>query len=131
MADAAGVTKRTIDYYTQLGLLEVKKLENNYRLYPKQCIERLMTIERLKIQGYSLQEIKLHFDNPVSLKADCNKHEEIDIYELRAKIHLLNKEVKQFIANHEHTDPKEFNKMNKFLRTDSVALMQTILLLLS
>lgn len=131
MADAAGVTKRTIDYYTQLGLLEVKKSENNYRLYPKDCIERLITIERLKKQGFSLQDIKHQFDNPVTKVSECQTHEEIDIYELRAKIHLLNKEVQQFITNNELADEKDLKKMNKLLRNDSVALMQTILLLLS
>ncbi|MEF2245743.1 MerR family transcriptional regulator [Paenibacillus sp. IITD108] len=131
LADAAGVTKRTIDYYTQLGLLEVKKSENNYRHYPKDCIERLITIERLKKQGFSLQDIKHQFENPVPKAAECQTHEEIDIYELRAKIHLLNKEVQQFITNNELADEKDLKKMNKLLRNDSVALMQTILLLLS
>ena len=131
MADAARVTKRTIDYYTQLGLLEVKKSENNYRHYPKDCIERLITIERLKKQGFSLQDIKHQFENPVTKVSECQTHEEIDIYELRAKIHLLNKEVQQFITNNELADEKDLKKMNKLLRNDSVALMQTILLLLS
>ncbi|MFU0762407.1 MerR family DNA-binding transcriptional regulator, partial [Staphylococcus pasteuri] len=31
--DITGVTKRTLHYYDEIGLLKVQKNENNYRVY--------------------------------------------------------------------------------------------------
>ena len=49
---------QTINYYTNLGLLEVKKKEGNRRLYnAKEVRESLKKIELLKNKGYSLKLI--------------------------------------------------------------------------
>ncbi|KYD22966.1 MULTISPECIES: MerR family transcriptional regulator [Bacillaceae] len=58
LAELAGVSKRTIDYYTQLGLLEPVRSETNYRYYPEESIERLRLIDALKKQHLTLEEIK-------------------------------------------------------------------------
>lgn len=58
LAELAGVSKRTIDYYTQLGLLEPVRSETNYRYYPEESIERLQLIDALKKQHLTLEEIK-------------------------------------------------------------------------
>lgn len=58
IAKLAGVSKRTIDYYTNLGLLKPVRLENNYRYYTKHTLARLKVIETLKAQRFTLEEIK-------------------------------------------------------------------------
>ncbi|RKJ54475.1 MerR family transcriptional regulator, partial [Butyricicoccus sp. 1XD8-22] len=43
-----GITKRTIDYYTSLGLLEAERSSSNYRYYTSEAINRLHEIEEMK-----------------------------------------------------------------------------------
>ncbi|MFK4997232.1 MerR family transcriptional regulator [Bacillus sp. N9] len=42
----SGLSLRTIDYYTQSGLLDCTRSASNYRLYDKQVLQ---TIERIKL----------------------------------------------------------------------------------
>lgn len=58
IAQLAGVSKRTIDYYTNLGLLKPIRSENNYRYYTKHTLAQLKIIETLKAQRFTLEEIK-------------------------------------------------------------------------
>ncbi|TCS77836.1 MerR family transcriptional regulator [Tepidibacillus fermentans] len=58
LASLANVSKRTIDYYTQLGLLDVTRSESNYRYYTEKTVEQLKLIEQYKKQHLSLEEIK-------------------------------------------------------------------------
>ena len=52
------VSYQTINYYTNLGLLVVKKRKNNGRLYDhKDVKKRLSIITSLKNQGYPLNII--------------------------------------------------------------------------
>ncbi|MDQ0493716.1 DNA-binding transcriptional MerR regulator [Paenibacillus brasilensis] len=59
LAKAAGVSERTIDYYTKLGLItpEERSLKN-YRLYNDETLNRLERINQMKQEKYSLEEIK-------------------------------------------------------------------------
>lgn len=57
----AGVSKRTIDYYTNLGLLKPVRPENNYRYYSEDTIIRLKIIENMKANRFTLKEIKEQF----------------------------------------------------------------------
>jgi len=56
----AGVSKRTIDYYTNLGLITPISIESRYRYYSKLTLVRLKMIEHLKEKRYTLEEIKQH-----------------------------------------------------------------------
>ena len=58
IAELAGVSKRTIDYYTNLGLLKPVRSENNYRYYSEEALVRLRIIEDMKAKRYTLEEIK-------------------------------------------------------------------------
>ncbi|OQB13410.1 MAG: hypothetical protein BWY16_00232 [Candidatus Omnitrophica bacterium ADurb.Bin205] len=52
------ISYQTINYYTNLGLLRVKKREANNRLYsPKEVSACLRKVSDLKSQGYSLRLI--------------------------------------------------------------------------
>lgn len=59
LAKAAGVSERTIDYYTKLGLItpEERSLKN-YRLYNDETLKRLERINQMKQEKYSLEEIR-------------------------------------------------------------------------
>lgn len=58
LAELANVSRRTIDYYTQLGLLNYEKTGSRYRYYTEDALIRLDMIGRYKEQNMPLTEIK-------------------------------------------------------------------------
>ena len=64
VAKLSGVSRRTIDYYTNCGLLAFERSEANYRLYPDTALRTLERIHLLKTQRLSIAEIQ------ETLKAD-------------------------------------------------------------
>ncbi|GKW45815.1 MerR family transcriptional regulator [Planococcus sp. NCCP-2050] len=63
IAQLSGVSTRTIDYYTNRGLLSVERSEKNYRLYPDSTLQTLERIHQLKKQRLSIAEIKELLDS--------------------------------------------------------------------
>lgn len=122
LAEITGITKRTIDYYTNLGLLKAERSASNYRYYSEDAVERLKKIEEMKAKGMSLQEIKKTFEVE-------NRYEEIDIQELRLRMQSLQNEVTTLLEQVKEQPAKESIK-NK-LSSESIALMQALLLLLN
>ncbi len=58
LASLAGVSPRTVDYYTQIGLLQAcRRTEGNYRLYGQEALERLKLIVAYREQGLRLSAI--------------------------------------------------------------------------
>lgn len=55
----SGVSKRTLQYYDDEGILPVKRSKNNYRLYDDETMERLWEVLWYKEMGLDLKEIKL------------------------------------------------------------------------
>ncbi|WP_136606827.1 MerR family transcriptional regulator [Paenibacillus sp. J23TS9] len=63
LAKAGGVSERTIDYYTKLGLISPEKRTlKNYRLYSHETLLRLQRINDLKQEKYTLEEIRQTLD---------------------------------------------------------------------
>lgn len=57
LAELATVSRRTIDYYTQLGMLNYER-NGRYRYYTEDAIKRLRMISRYKEQNMPLTTIK-------------------------------------------------------------------------
>lgn len=58
LATAAGVSNRTVDFYTNLGLIQpARRTESGYRLYDPQTVDLIATIRRLEANGMALDEI--------------------------------------------------------------------------
>ncbi|ADG81430.1 transcriptional regulator, MerR family [Thermincola ferriacetica] len=58
LAELAGVSARTIDYYTQLGLIhEAARTPGNHRLYAEETLKIIKMIKEIQKQHYSLEEI--------------------------------------------------------------------------
>lgn len=123
LAEISNVTKRTIDYYTNLGLLEVERSSSNYRYYDRSSIDRLHFIEQCKKDGMSLDAIKKKI-----LEKDT---EEIDVLELRLKIKGLEKEVSELLAHLDKNDLKNLEKIKKNISHESLSLIQTLLVLIN
>jgi DNA-binding transcriptional MerR regulator len=59
LAAHVGLTERTIRYYEELGLLDsVRRLETGQRVYTDDDLRRLRFIQKLKVLGLSLQEMR-------------------------------------------------------------------------
>lgn len=72
VARLTGLPVRTIHYYEQRGLLEpAARSEAGYRLYGVEEVARLKFINRAKLLGLTLEEIR----ELVSLAAECNRGE--------------------------------------------------------
>ena len=72
----SGVSKRTLQYYDDEGILPVKRTKNNYRLYDDETMERLWEILWYKEMGFDLKEIKIileGFDKDTVIEDKVNK----------------------------------------------------------
>ncbi|MDP4155806.1 MAG: MerR family transcriptional regulator [Bacillota bacterium] len=58
IAKLMNISKRTIDYYTQIGLLNPIRTDSNYRLYGEDSIRILGLVEHYKNLNMPLEEIK-------------------------------------------------------------------------
>ena len=54
----AGVSRRTLQFYDDEGLLPVERSKDNYRLYDDAALERLWEILVYRAMGLDLKEIK-------------------------------------------------------------------------
>jgi len=123
LAEKTGITRRTIDYYTTLGLLKAERSASNYRYYTLEMIERLRLIEEKKAAGMSLEAIKNQFEK--------EQIEEVDIQELRLQMQYLEKEVTHLIEQINSEETTTQLNIKKKVSSESVALMQSLLLLIT
>jgi DNA-binding transcriptional MerR regulator len=58
LAELAGVSTRTIDYYTKIGLIhEEKRTTGKHRLYTEEALIKVKLIKQLQEHHFSLDEI--------------------------------------------------------------------------
>lgn len=121
----ANVTKRTVDYYTNLGLLKAERSASNYRYYSVGELERLRRIEGYKRENLSLEDIK------ELLKKDKEAASAIEekSLQLKNKMDGLNEELQEFISLIEK-DGKSELLLKKQISRESMALIQSLLVLL-
>ncbi|MBT2664450.1 MerR family transcriptional regulator [Bacillus sp. ISL-4] len=125
MAEMANVTKRTVDYYTNLGLLKAERSASNYRYYSVGELERLRRIEGYKRENLSLEDIKELLKKEME---DASAIEEKGL-QLKNKMDGLNEELQEFISLIEK-DGKSELLLKKQVSSESMALIQSLLLLL-
>ncbi|MCY9549520.1 MerR family transcriptional regulator [Lysinibacillus xylanilyticus] len=111
-----------MDYYTNIGLLEAERSASNYRYYAPAMIERLHFIEQRKQQGLSLVDIQHELN--------ITPHEEIDVQMLRVKMQNLEQDVTFILEQINKQDNKDIEKIKKNFSPESIALMQSLLLLI-
>lgn len=121
----ANVTKRTVDYYTNMGLLKAERSSSNYRYYSFEELERLRRIEEYKRNNLSLEEIK------ELLKLNVKSPSEIDEtgLQLKNKMTGLNEELREVISLIEKDGKNELH-LKKQISHESITLIQSLLVLL-
>ncbi|MFJ7978212.1 MerR family transcriptional regulator [Peribacillus sp. JNUCC 23] len=122
LAQLANVTKRTVDYYTNLGLLKPERSASNYRYYKYGELERLRKIVTYKKKQHSLDHIRMMLNQEGESK--INPSEE----QLNEKLNDLNEELQMVIRLLESEKKKK--PLKNHVSHESVTLMQSLLLLL-
>lgn len=121
----ANVTKRTVDYYTNMGLLKAERSASNYRYYSVEELERLRRIEEYKRKNLSLEDIK------ELLKPNTKSPSEIEEtgLQLKNKMNGLNEELREVISLIEKDEKNELH-LKKQISHESITLIQSLLVLL-
>ncbi|RSK50585.1 MerR family transcriptional regulator [Bacillus canaveralius] len=126
LARLANVTKRTIDYYTNIGILRPKRSGSNYRYYDDHDLEQLRFIEQCKRENLTLEEIKKRL---IAKKKEViqNIHGS-DL--LQEQIKRLQQDMETIIPLLENLDPDQRILFKKHFTSENMSLIQSLLLLL-
>jgi DNA-binding transcriptional MerR regulator len=102
VAKQTGINPKTIRYYEEINLLPKSKRErNNYRLYSKDTIKRLLFIKKAQSLGFTLKEIKeilILRDRgfkPCAHVRDLLRQRVIDLEQKLAELTTLRRELKK------------------------------------
>lgn len=126
----AGVSPRTIDYYTGLGLLSpAKRSTGNYRLYDDETLARIRRIEHLKAQKFTLEEIREQFTALDRVSAD--EQVALKLAELKNHLALLEREVKELEPVLDQLKPQQAKRLFRAITPQTAACVEALLLLLS
>jgi MerR family copper efflux transcriptional regulator len=129
LAKLSDVSQRTIDYYTKLGLLEPdKRSDKNYRYYSDETLSRLKRIETMKKEKYTLEEIKIAFEQLD--KVSHNGQVTDKLTSLQVHMHQLEKELKELSPLIDQLKPNQIKQAFKFITPQSAACIEAILILL-
>ncbi|WP_191560307.1 MerR family transcriptional regulator [Metabacillus idriensis] len=130
LAKLANVSKRTIDYYTQIGLLHAEKTsQSNYRLYSEQALADIHFIEECKVFNMSLQDIKERME----LKKSKTNEEDKLIKQaeiLAAHMKQLEHEIKELKPIFDKMNGEKQELIASRISPQSMALMQSLMILL-
>lgn len=125
LADVAHVSKRTIDYYTNLGILKAERSQSNYRYYDEAAIDTLRFIEKCKEMHMPLLEIKERIKEKKQINVDEHVSEQVE--EVTKHIHRLETELSQLKLLLDELTDSQREKLSKNLSHETTALMRTLL----
>jgi Hg(II)-responsive transcriptional regulator len=95
LAKQAGLGIETVRFYERQGLIEPPpRTDSNYRIYPKEEVNRLKFIKSAKNLGFTLKEIKELFElqqDPHTTKADIKKRTVEKIEDIKKKVRDLSR----------------------------------------
>ncbi|AEG60047.1 MerR family transcriptional regulator [Desulforamulus ruminis] len=135
LAELAGVSKRTIDYYTNLSLLKPVRSESNYRYYHQDSLLRLKLIEGMKKQRFTLDEIKERMSvldqSFLSGETGKNKPASIDVNFLKEQFKQLEIQLAQLQPVMSGMDAKQAALVTRQALMQSLAVIQSLLLYLN
>ncbi len=127
LAEVCHVSKRTVDYYTKMGLLQCERSETNYRFYGEDAIEDIKFIEQCKEMQMTLSQIQQRLTVKKSTQVDTELiHNQVK--EVMDKMAYLGAELKDIHENVERLDDETQTKIKKNLSPQTVALIQSLLL---
>lgn len=129
LAKLANVSPRTIDYYTRIGLINVKKRSrSNYRYYGSETLEQLRRIDYMKKEKYTLEEIKSVMTTLGKLPSEDELAEKLT--SLQVHLQQLEREVKELSPVIDGLKPQEASHVFRLLTPHTAACVEALLLLL-
>ena len=116
LAKLSGLSKRTLRYYNQIGLLEPEKVESNgYRLYGQAQVDRLQQILFYRELGLALDEIRTILNHPGFEPLEALEGHLMALQNKRAQIDDLIQNVKRTIKTiKEGTEMSDKEKFEGF-----------------
>ncbi|MBT2725205.1 MULTISPECIES: MerR family transcriptional regulator [unclassified Bacillus (in: firmicutes)] len=131
IAKLKNISKRTIDYYTQIGLLNPIRTDSNYRLYSEECLQILTMVEHYKNLNMPLEEIKssielIKSDNTID-KQKVEKHVE----QIASIMQHLKEEINVMEPILQKLNNQQKESLVNKLSSEGITLAQTLLLLFS
>jgi DNA-binding transcriptional MerR regulator len=130
LASLANVSKRTIDYYTKLGLLKAERSDSNYRYYDSSALEDLKLIDHYKKLNYSLDMIKERLELH---RKKTTAEEELILKQAKTiaeHMELLEGEIKEIHDLLGKLDDQCKKKIASQLTSQTMALLQTLIMFL-
>ncbi|WP_141561075.1 MULTISPECIES: MerR family transcriptional regulator [unclassified Bacillus (in: firmicutes)] len=129
IASLMNLSRRTIDYYTHIGLLNPVRTDSNYRMYGEESIKILELIEHYKTLNMPLEEIKsairmINTDTEID-KEKIEKHCE----QIANLMDHLKEEIKVMEPILQKLNNNEKEILVNKLSLQGVTLAQTLLLL--
>jgi MerR family copper efflux transcriptional regulator len=129
LARLSGVSPRTIDYYTGLGLLApAKRSSGNYRLYDHETLNRIRRIEHLKAQKFSLEEIRDRFAAISRVTPDAKVSQKLA--ELQTHLTQIERDVKELEPVLDQLKPQQAKRLFRAITPQTAAAVEALLLLL-
>ena len=86
----AGVSKRTLQYYDDEGVLVAERSENNHRLYDEEMLEQIWRIIVYKGLGFELKEIRQLLQGS---REEQKEYLGLRIENIRSEIQQLNEQL--------------------------------------
>lgn len=97
-----GVSKRTLQYYDDEGLLFIERASNNHRLYDQKTLERIWQILVYKEMGFELREIKCLLEFSDNQKKICLEQR---MEEIKNQVMELKMQMKWILSVQNHGIP--------------------------
>ncbi|WP_132304230.1 MerR family transcriptional regulator [Paenibacillus sp. BK033] len=130
LAKLAGVSPRTIDYYTSMGLLEPsERSAKNYRLYHDETLVRLKRIEQMKNEKYTLDEIKEALEGWSKVTPEEQVSQKLT--DLQHHLSQLEREVKELEPVIKQLKPRQANRLYTRLMPQTAACIEALMLLIN
>ncbi len=129
LAEMAQVSKRTIDYYTNLGLLQAERSDSNYRYYDETALHTLRFIEQCKKMHMPLCEIKQVLQHKQK-QTEENSSVLSQVDEISKHMQQLERELVNLKPLLDNMTEEQRQMMTKYLSNRMSTLVQTLLLFL-
>ena len=116
VAKLTGVSARTLQYYDEIGLLIPEKLDNGYRDYSDENLDKLQKILFYRFLKFKLNEIKELLDGDIDSLKILEQQRELILKEkekFEIILHNIEKTIKTYKGEQKMTIEEKFNGFKK------------------
>lgn len=116
VAKLTGVSARTLQYYDEIGLLIPEKLNNGYRDYSDENLDKLQKILFYRFLKFKLNDIKELLDGDIDSLKILEQQRELILKEkekFEIILHNIEKTIKTYKGEHKMTMEEKFNGFKK------------------